>query len=108
MVKLWCSAFDRIRVPARRARPVPRGVPDVPRLTRPSAATIGGGYTGHDHRTCCDGSRGSASWSASLAPAAEQLERSQSAILDDGDKCDDGINGWHDKSGFSLRTRYTM
>jgi hypothetical protein len=43
MVKLWCSAFDRIRVPARPARHVHRRVPDVRRRTRPSASTIGGG-----------------------------------------------------------------
>jgi len=45
---------------------------------------------------------------SSVASNWKQLERGQSAILDNGDKCDDGINGWHDKSGFSLRTRYTM
>jgi len=47
MVKLWCSASDRIRVPARPAPHVHRRVPDVRRRTRPSAATIGGGV----HRT---------------------------------------------------------
>src|SRR5271165_5958710 len=45
---LWCSASDRIRVPARPASHVHRRVPDVRRRTRRSASTIGGGYTGHD------------------------------------------------------------
>ncbi len=58
MVKLWCSAFDRIRVPARPAQHVHRRVPDVRRRTRPSASTIGGGYTGHDHQASCRGSHG--------------------------------------------------
>src|SRR6266436_6999966 len=70
MVKLWCSAFDRIRVPARPAPHVHRRVPDVRRRTRPSASTIGGGYTGHDHLASCRGSRGSASLPT---PAAERL-----------------------------------
>jgi hypothetical protein len=59
MVNLWCSAADRIRVP------------DVRRRTRRSASTVGGGYTGHDHRTCRRRSRRSASLQA---PAAEQVE----------------------------------
>ncbi len=67
---LWCSASDRIRVPARPASHVHRRVPDVRRRTRRSASTIGGGYTGHDHWTRCRGSRGSASLPA---PAAERL-----------------------------------
>src|SRR5258707_15494326 len=70
MVKLWCSAFRRIRVPARPARHVHRRVPDVRRRTRRSASTIGGGYTGHDHQASCRGSHGSASLPA---PATERL-----------------------------------
>jgi hypothetical protein len=77
MVNLWCSASDRIRVPACPASHVHRRVPDVRRRTRRSAAAIGGGYTGHDHRTCCRGSRGSASLVAGgrafLVPRGENL-----------------------------------
>src|SRR5260370_26209522 len=58
-LKLWCSAFDRIRVPARPAQHVHRRVPDVRRRTRRSAATIGGGYTGNAHQASCRGSQGS-------------------------------------------------
>ena len=47
MVKIRCSASDRIRVPARPAQHVHRRVPDLPRRTRRSASTIGGGL----HRT---------------------------------------------------------
>ena len=43
MVKLWCSASDRLRVPARPAPHVHRGVPEVGRRTRRSAAAVGGG-----------------------------------------------------------------
>src|ERR1700738_1480167 len=38
-------AFRRVPAPH-----VHRRVPDVRRRTRPSASTIGGGYTGHDHQ----------------------------------------------------------
>ena len=52
MVKIRCSASDRIRVPARPAQHVHRRVPDL-RSGRagvhlPSEA----GYTGPDHWTC--------------------------------------------------------
>ena len=43
MVKLWCSAAGRIRVPARPARHVHRRVPDVRHRTRRNASTLEGG-----------------------------------------------------------------
>ena len=45
MVKIRCSASDRIRVPARPAQHVHRRVPDLRRRTRRSASTIGGRAT---------------------------------------------------------------
>ena len=45
MVKIRCSASDRIRVPARPAQHVHRSVPDLRSRTRRSASTIGGGAT---------------------------------------------------------------
>ena len=51
MVKIRCSASDRIRVPARPAQHVHRRVPDLRRRTRRSASTIGGGLHRPDHWT---------------------------------------------------------
>ena len=43
MVSIWCSASDRIRVPARPAQHVHRRVPHLQRRTRRSVSTIGDG-----------------------------------------------------------------